>query len=137
MRHGMAHRKLNRTTEHRLAMFKNMLCSLMEHESIQTTLPKAKELRPLAEKIVTLGKRFAKETSPEIRLHLRRQAITKLGSEPVVEKVFNSLAERFKDRNGGYLRIIKAGNRYGDNAPVAVIAFVDHIPSVQAAAAEK
>lgn len=126
MRHGMAHRKLNRTSEHRSAMFKNMICSLMKHESIKTTLPKAKELRPLAEKVISLGKRF-KSCSESERLHIRRQAITKIGCEETANKVLTVIADRFSDRNGGYLRIIKAGNRYGDNAPMAVISMVDYV----------
>lgn len=134
MRHGIAHRKLNRTSEHRMLMFKNMLCSLMQHEAIRTTLPKAKELRPLAEKLITLGKHFAQQPESE-RLHLRRQVINKLGNEEVAAKVMGPIADRFKERNGGYLRIIKAGNRYGDNAPMAVIAFVDHDPSAKKAPA--
>lgn len=128
MRHGMAHRKLNRTSEHRKAMFKNMLCSLMNHECIRTTLPKAKELRPIAEKMITLGKKFA-TSSDASKLHIRRQAIAKLGSEVTANKVLTVIAERFKDRNGGYLRIIKAGARYGDNAPMAMIGFIDHEPA--------
>lgn len=125
MRHCIAHRKLNKTSEHRKAMFKNMVCSLMNHEMIKTTLPKAKELRPIAEKIITLGKRFNSENG-ESKLHLRRQAITRIGCEKTTSKVFTELAERFKERNGGYLRIHKAGNRYGDNAPMAYISFVDY-----------
>lgn len=129
MRHGFAHRRLNRTSEHRQAMFKNMICSLLKHETVKTTLPKAKELRPLVEKVVTLGKRYQKASSDAERLHLRRQTLVKVGCQETTSKVLTSLAERFKDRPGGYLRIVKAGFRYGDNAPMAVIGFVDADPS--------
>ncbi len=117
MRHGIAHRKLNRTHEHRRAMFANMAAALIRHEQIVTTLPKAKDLRPIVEKLVTLGKRGD--------LHARRQAISEIRDVPMVKKLFEVLGPRYKDRNGGYLRIMKAGFRYGDNAPVAVIEFVD------------
>lgn len=121
MRHKLAGRKLNRTSSHRKALFINMAESLIMHESIRTTLPKAKELRPIVEKIITLGKRGG--------LHCRRQAISKLRSQDSVRKVMGELSERFADRDGGYLRIVKAGNRYGDNAPMAVIQFVDFVVS--------
>jgi large subunit ribosomal protein L17 len=117
MRHGKVHRKLNRTAEHRRAMFANMSAALIKHEQITTTLPKAKELRPIVEKLVTLGKRGG--------LALRRQAIGELRDLAMVRKLFDVLATRYKDRKGGYTRIIKAGFRYGDNAPMAVIEFVD------------
>ena len=117
MRHGKVHRKLNRTAEHRRAMFANMSAALIKHEQIVTTLPKAKELRPIVEKLVTLGKRGG--------LALRRQAIGELRDQAMVRKLFDVLATRYKDRNGGYTRIVKAGFRYGDNAAVAVIEFVD------------
>ncbi len=117
MRHGKAHRKLNRTAEHRKAMFENMASSLIKHEQIVTTLPKAKDLRPIVEKLVTLGKRGD--------LHARRQAIAALQDEVIVKKLFDVLATRYKDRQGGYTRVLKAGFRHGDNAPVAVIEFVD------------
>ena|SRR5689334_1784395 len=117
MRHGKVHRKLNRTAEHRRAMFANMSAALIKHEQIVTTLPKAKELRPIVEKLVTLGKRGG--------LGLRRQAISELRDQAMVRKLFDVLAVRYKDRQGGYTRIIKAGFRYGDNAPLAVIEFVD------------
>ena len=117
MRHGKVHRKLNRTAEHRRAMFANMSAALIKHEQIVTTLPKAKELRPIVEKLVTLGKRGG--------LSLRRQAISELRDQAMVKKLFDVLAARYKDRQGGYTRIIKAGFRYGDNAPMAVIEFVD------------
>ena len=117
MRHGKVHRKLNRTAEHRRAMFANMSAALIKHEQIVTTLPKAKELRPIVEKLVTLGKKGG--------LALRRQAISELRDVDMVKKLFDTLATRYKDRNGGYLRIMKAGFRYGDNAPVAVIEFVE------------
>ena len=117
MRHGKAHRKLGRTTAHRTAMFANMAASLIKHEQIVTTLPKAKELRPVVEKLVTLAKRGD--------LHARRQAIAQIRDEDQVKKLFDVLGGRYKDRQGGYTRILKAGFRYGDNAPVAVIEFVD------------
>ena len=117
MRHGKVHRKLNRTAEHRKAMFANMCASLIKHEQIVTTLPKAKELRPIVEKLVTLGKRGD--------LHARRQAIAQLRDVAMVRKLFDVIGPRYKERNGGYTRILKAGFRYGDNAAVAVIEFVD------------
>jgi large subunit ribosomal protein L17 len=117
MRHGNAHRKLNRKPEHRKAMFANMAAALIKHEQIVTTLPKAKDLRPIVEKLVTLGKRGD--------LHARRQAISEIRDIPMVKKLFEVIGPRYKERNGGYCRIIKAGFRYGDNAPVAVIEFVD------------
>ena len=117
MRHGIAHRKLNRTHAHRTAMFANMAASLIKHEQIVTTLPKAKELRPIVEKLVTLGKKGG--------LAMRRQAIAEMRDLDQTKKLFDVLATRYKDRQGGYTRIIKAGFRYGDNAPMAVIEFVD------------
>jgi large subunit ribosomal protein L17 len=117
MRHGNAHRKLNRTAEHRKAMFANMAAALIKHEQIVTTLPKAKELRPIVEKLVTLGKRGD--------LHARRQAVSQLRDVAMAKKLFEVVGPRYKERNGGYTRIIKAGFRYGDSAPVAVIEFVD------------
>src|SRR6478752_1715514 len=117
MRHANAHRKLNRTTEHRKAMFANMASALIKHEQIVTTLPKAKDLRPIVEKIITLGKRGD--------LHARRQAMSQLRDEDMVKKLFAVLGPRYQSRQGGYLRIMKAGFRYGDNAPMAVIEFVD------------
>lgn len=117
MRHGKAHRKLGRTTSHRTAMFANMAASLIKHEQIVTTLPKAKELRPIVEKLVTLGKRGD--------LHARRQAISQVRDIDQVGKLFAVLGPRYKDRNGGYLRVLKAGFRHGDNAAMAVIEFVD------------
>ena len=117
MRHGKAGRKLNRTSSHRTAMFANMAAALIEHEQIVTTLPKAKELRPVVEKLVTLGKRGD--------LHARRQAIAEMRDLAMVKKLFEVLGPRYKERNGGYTRVLKAGFRYGDSAPVAVIEFVD------------
>ena len=117
MRHANAHRKLNRTAEHRRAMFANMAAALIKHEQIVTTLPKAKDLRPIVEKLVTLGKRGD--------LHARRQAIAQIRSVPMVKKLFEVLGPRYKERNGGYTRVLKAGFRYGDSAPVAVIELVD------------
>ena len=117
MRHGNAHRKLNRTAEHRKAMFANMCAALIKHEQIITTLPKAKDLRPIVEKLVTLGKRGD--------LHARRQAVAQMRDIEMAKKLFDVLGPRYKDRNGGYTRIIKAGFRYGDSAPIAVIEFVD------------
>jgi large subunit ribosomal protein L17 len=126
MRHGNSGRKLNRTAEHRKAMFKNMAASLIEHEQIVTTLPKAKEIRPIVEKLVTLGKRGD--------LHARRQAISQVGSAELVSRLFATIAPRYANRNGGYLRIMKAGFRHGDNAPLAVIEFVDRDVSAKGAA---
>ena len=117
MRHGKVHRKLNKKPEHRKAMFANMCAALIKHEQISTTLPKAKELRPVVEKLVTLGKRGD--------LHARRQAIAQVRDVAMVKKLFDVLGPRYKSRNGGYTRVLKAGYRYGDNAPVAVIEFVD------------
>src|SRR3954471_8614026 len=121
MRHGNSNRKLNRTSSHRKAMFANMSAALIKHEQIVTTLPKAKELRPIVEKLVTLGKRGD--------LHARRQAIAQVRDEDQVRKLFGVIGPRYKDRNGGYIRILKAGFRYGDNAAMAVIEFVDRDPS--------
>ncbi len=117
MRHGKARRKLNRTSSHRKAMFANMAASLIKHEQIVTTLPKAKEMRPIADKLVTLAKRGT--------LHARRQAISQIRDVKMVGKLFDELGPRYKDRNGGYTRVMRAGFRYGDNAPLAVIEFVD------------
>src|SRR5262245_394030 len=117
MRHGIAHRKLNRTNAHRRAMFANMAAALVKHEQIVTTLPKAKDLRPIVEKLVTLAKRGD--------LHARRQAIAQMRDIVMVKKLFDVLGPRYKDRDGGYTRVLKAGFRYGDSAPVAVIEFVD------------
>ncbi len=117
MRHGVARRKLGRTTAHRLAMFANMSASLIKHEQITTTLPKAKELRPIVEKLVTLAKRGD--------LHARRQAISQVRDIEQVGKLFTTLGPRYAERQGGYIRVLKAGYRHGDNAPMAVIEFVD------------
>ncbi|WP_419913446.1 50S ribosomal protein L17 [Hoeflea sp.] len=117
MRHRKSGRKLNRTPSHRKAMFANMAASLIEHEQIVTTLPKAKEIRPIVEKLVTLGKRGD--------LHARRQAISKIRDVEMVRKLFDTIATRYADRHGGYIRIMKAGFRKGDNAPLAVVEFVD------------
>src|SRR6195256_6396322 len=117
MRHGKVYRKLNRTAEHRRAMFANMAAALIKHEQIVTTLPKAKDLRPIVEKLVTLGKRGD--------LHARRQAIAQIRDLAMVRKLFAVIGPRYKERNGGYTRVLKAGFRYGDSAPVAVIEFVD------------
>ena len=126
MRHGKAGRKLNRTSSHRKAMFANMAASLIEHEQIVTTLPKAKELRPIVEKLVTLGKRGD--------LHARRQAIAAIRDKKLVRRLFDTLAPRYSSRNGGYTRIMKAGFRQGDNAAMAVIEFVDRDPTAKGAA---
>ncbi len=117
MRHGMSGRKLNRTSSHRKAMFANMVNALIKHEQIKTTLPKAKDLRPIAEKIISLGKSGT--------LHDRRRAFAILRDEAVVAKLFSVIAERYKDRQGGYTRVLKAGFRYGDCAPMAFIELVD------------
>jgi large subunit ribosomal protein L17 len=113
----MANRKLGVTSTHRVAMFRNMATSLIKHEQITTTLPKAKELRPYVERIITLGKRGD--------LHARRQAYATLMDEKVVDKLFTTIAERYKARPGGYTRVLKAGFRYGDAAPMAVIELVE------------
>ncbi|MEX0407238.1 50S ribosomal protein L17 [Aquibium sp. LZ166] len=126
MRHGRSGRRLNRTSSHRKAMFTNMAASLIEHEQITTTLPKAKELRPIVEKLVTLGKRGD--------LHARRQAIAQVGNAVLVKRLFDTIAPRYAERNGGYLRIMKAGFRFGDNAALAVIEFVDRDTSAKGAA---
>lgn len=123
MRHGMAHRKLNRTHEHRKAMFANMASALIKHEQITTTLPKAKELRPIVEKLVTMAKHADKDKSRA--LHLRRLVIARIRDETQAKKLFDSLGPRYAERSGGYIRIMKAGFRHGDNAPMAVIEFVD------------
>ena len=125
MRHGRSGRRLNRTSSHRKAMFANMAASLIEHEQITTTLPKAKELRPIVEKLVTLGKRGD--------LHARRQAISQVGSAVLVKRLFDTIAPRYAERHGGYLRIMKAGFRFGDNAAMAVIEFVDRDTSAKGA----
>lgn len=117
MRHGVSGRKLNVTSSHRLAMFRNMAVALIKHEQITTTLPKAKELRPVAERLITLGKRGG--------LHARRQAIAQLQDERIVEKLFSTLSQRYQARAGGYCRVLKAGVRYGDAADMAVIELVD------------
>jgi len=117
MRHGMYNKKLNRTSEHRKALLKNMLSSLIKYEQIKTTLPKAKFLKPQAEKIITLGKQNS--------LHNTKMLVSKLQSSILANKVKKTLSKRYEKRNGGYTRIIKAGFRYGDNAPMAIIEFVD------------
>jgi len=117
MYHGRAKRRFNRTAEHRKAMFANMAQALIKHEQIVTTLPKAKDLRPVVEKLITLGKRGD--------LHARRQAIAQVRDVALVKKLFDVLGPRYKDRNGGYTRVLKAGFRFGDNAPLGVIEFVD------------
>ena len=121
MRHGVAGRKLGVTTSHRFAMFRNMAHALLKHEQITTTLPKAKELRPFVERLVTLAKRGD--------LHARRLAISRVRDKDQVSKLFATLGPRYKARNGGYIRVLHAGHRYGDNAPLAVIEFVDRDPA--------
>ena len=123
MRHKIAHRKLNRTASHRKAMFANMSSSLVEHEQIVTTLPKAKELRPFVEKLVTLAKKGD--------LNSRRIAIARMRNKTQAKKLFDVLGPRYADRPGGYIRIMKAGFRYGDNAPMAVIEFVERDESAK------
>jgi large subunit ribosomal protein L17 len=125
MRHRMSGRKLNRSSSHRKAMFANLTVSLLRHEQIITTLPKAKELRRVADRVITLGKRGT--------LHTRRQAAAILGDDVLVRKLFGPLAERYRDRSGGYTRVLKAGFRYGDNAPMAVIELVDRDPGAKGA----
>ena len=125
MRHRIAHRKLNRTASHRKAMFANMSASLIEHEQIVTTLPKAKELKPIMDKLITLAKKGD--------LGSRRLAIARTRDKDMVKKLFDVLGPRYKDRNGGYTRVLKAGFRYGDNAPMAVIELVDRDESAKGA----
>ncbi len=117
MRHGMSGRKFNRTKSHRRALLANLANALIKHEQITTTLPKAKDLRPYTERLITLGKRGT--------LHARRQAAAILRDDKMVAKLFSALAERYKDRNGGYTRVIKAGFRHGDAAPMGLIELVD------------
>src|SRR6186713_2499768 len=117
MRHGKVHRKFNRTAAHRGAMFANLAAALIKHEQITTTLPKAKDLRPVVEKLVTLAKKGG--------LHARRQAVSRVRDETQVKKLFDVLGPRYGDRKGGYTRVLKAGFRYGDSAAVGVIEFVD------------
>ena len=123
MRHGLSGRKLNVTSSHRAAMFRNMATSLLKHEQITTTLPKAKELRPYVERLITLGKRGG--------LHARRQALSQIRDEAVVAKLFGEIAERYTARPGGYCRVLKAGMRYGDAADMAVIELVDRNPGAK------
>ena len=117
MRHGVAGRKLGVTSSHRLAMFRNMAVALIKHEQITTTLPKAKELRPVAEKLITLGKRGG--------LHARRQAYAQLRDDVIVSKLFSTIADRYKTRAGGYTRVLRAGMRHGDAADMAVIELIE------------
>ena len=123
MRHGVSGRKLGVTSSHRLSMFRNMATSLLKHEQITTTLPKAKELRPYVERIITLGKRGD--------LHARRQAAAQIRDAAVVRKLFDTLAPRYADRQGGYTRVIKAGIRASDASPMAIIEFVDRDTSAK------
>lgn len=123
MRHGVKQRKLNRTSAHMEAMLSNMSAALVKHEQIKTTLPKAKELRPFVEKLITMGKKA--KAKPETALANRRQVLSKMRDETQATKIFDVLADRYADRDGGYIRIMKAGFRYGDNAPMAVIELVD------------
>ena len=123
MRHGMSGRKFSRTSSHRKAMFENMAAALLKHEQITTTLPKAKDLRPIVEKLITLGKRGG--------LHCRRQALSMLQDTIVTEKLFSAIADRYKERQGGYIRIVRAGFRYGDSAPMAIIELVDRDPEAK------
>jgi len=123
MRHGTSGRKLNRTSAHRKAMFANMAVALLKHEQITTTLPKAKDLRRVVDRLVTLGKRGD--------LHARRQALSTLSDRKVTAKLFDTLAERYRNRPGGYTRVLKAGFRYGDAAPMAIIELVDRDPEAK------
>ena len=123
MRHGFHGRRLNRSASHRKAMFANMAASLIKHEQIKTTLPKAKDLRRVIDRLVTLGKRGD--------LHARRQALSVLRDTQITAKLFEELAERYKERNGGYSRVLKAGFRYGDMAPMALIELVDRNPAAK------
>ncbi len=123
MRHRVAHRGFSRPSAHRKAMFENLAASLLKHEQIRTTLPKAKDLRPIVERLITLGKRGG--------LHARRQAIARLQDAKLADKLLTALAERYADRPGGYTRIVKAGFRYGDAAPMAIIELVDRDPAAK------
>jgi large subunit ribosomal protein L17 len=123
MRHRMKHRGFSRTSAHRKAMFENLAAALIKHEQIRTTLPKAKDLRPIVERLITLGKRGG--------LHARRQAIAKLGDKGLADKLLTTLAERYAERPGGYTRIVKAGFRYGDDAPMALIELVERDASAK------
>jgi large subunit ribosomal protein L17 len=123
MRHRMSHRGFSRTSAHRKAMFENLAAALLKHEQIRTTLPKAKDLRPIVERLITLGKKGG--------LHARRQAIARLQDAPLADKLLTTLAERYKTRSGGYTRIVKDGFRYGDDAPMAVIELVDRDPDAK------
>ena len=123
MRHRKGPRKLNRTSSHRKAMFANMAAALIKHEQIETTLPKAKDLRRVVDRLITLGKRGD--------LHARRQAISRLRDPKITDKLFRELAERYKKRPGGYTRVLKAGFRYGDMAPMAIIELVDRDPEAK------
>ncbi|MCE8421019.1 50S ribosomal protein L17, partial [Rhodovulum sulfidophilum] len=126
MRHARGYRRLNRTHEHRKALFANMAGSLIEHEQIKTTLPKAKELKRIADKLITLGKRGD--------LHARRQAASRLKQDAHVAKLFDVLGPRYAERQGGYVRVLKAGFRYGDMAPMAIVEFVDRDVDAKGAA---
>ena len=126
MRHGNGPRKLNRTPEHRKAMLANMACSLIEHEQIKTTLPKAKEIKPYVEKLITLAKRGD--------LHARRLAASQIRQDDAVKKLFDVLGARYQDRQGGYARVLKAGFRYGDMAPMAIVELIDRDPEAKGAA---
>jgi large subunit ribosomal protein L17 len=123
MRHGMHGRAFRRYSAHRKAMFENLAAALIKHEQIKTTLPKAKDLRPIVERLITMGRRGG--------LHVRRQAIATLQDKALADKLLTTLAERYKSRPGGYTRIIKAGYRYGDNAAMAVIELVDRDPDAK------
>lgn len=123
MRHRIKGRRLNRTSSHRKALFANMASALVKHEQIKTTLPKAKELKPYVEKLITLGKKG--------QLHHRRQAISLMSDKEQAAKLFDVLAERYKDRQGGYIRVLKAGFRYGDNAPMAIVELIDRDESAK------
>jgi len=125
MRHLNSGRRLNRTSSHRSAMFANMACALIKHEQISTTLPKAKELRPIIEKLVTRAK------TGKDNLHARRLAIAQIKDSVMVAKLFDVLGPRYATRTGGYVRVLKAGNRFGDNAPMAVIEFIDRDPEAK------
>ncbi|TVR80609.1 MAG: 50S ribosomal protein L17 [Rhodospirillales bacterium] len=125
MRHRVAGRKLGRTPSHRKALFANMTVSLLKHEQITTTLPKAKEVRRFADRMITLGKRG--------NLHARRQAASFLRDDAVVRKLFDALADRYRARPGGYTRVLKSGFRFGDNAPMAVLELVDRDPDAKGA----
>ena len=129
MRHNVAHRKLGRVSEHRHALLRNQAMALIQHERIETTMPKAKELRPFVERLITIAKRGTTSSVAGRSLHARRLVLAELPDKDIVAKLFETIAPRFTERPGGYTRIVKLGPRMGDAAPMAYIELVDHEPS--------